>query len=94
MAVLTTKQYKSPFLLLLYKIYGDTLIRNEDGQDSPFQFVINRAKVMSEVTLTMEAWKSFGLLKLCELLEPFICGISSQALRREGSTTIENLKDK
>lgn len=38
-----------------YKIYGDTLIRNEDGQDSPFQFVINRAKVMSEVTLTMEA---------------------------------------
>lgn len=39
----------------VYKIYGDTLIRNEDGQDSPFQFVISRAKVMSEVTLTMEA---------------------------------------
>ena len=39
----------------VYKIYGYTLIRNEDGQDSPFQFVINRAKVMSEVTLTMEA---------------------------------------
>lgn len=38
-----------------YKIYGDTFIRNENGMDSPFQFVIGKAKVKSEVTLTLEA---------------------------------------
>ena len=27
-----------------YKIYGDTFIRNENGMDSPFQFVIGKAK--------------------------------------------------
>lgn len=52
-----------------YRVYGDTLVRNRNGKDSPYQFVINRAKVSSEVTFTMEARKSFGLLKLCELLE-------------------------
>lgn len=38
-----------------YKIVGDTFMRNTNGQDYPFQFVINKAKVLSEVTLTMEA---------------------------------------
>ena len=30
-------------------------MRNTNGKDYPFQFVINKAKVLSEVTLTMEA---------------------------------------
>lgn len=38
-----------------YKIVGDTFMRNTNGKDYPFQFVINKAKVLSEVTLTMEA---------------------------------------
>lgn len=38
-----------------YKIVGDTFIRNTNGKDYPFQFVINKAKVLSEVTLTLEA---------------------------------------
>lgn len=38
-----------------YKIVGDTFMRNTNGKDYPFQFVINKAKVLSEVTITMEA---------------------------------------
>ena len=38
-----------------YKIVGDTFMRNTNGKDYPFQFVIPKAKVLSEVTLTMEA---------------------------------------
>lgn len=39
-----------------YRIVGDTFMRSEkDGKDYPFQFVINKAKVMSEVTITLEA---------------------------------------
>ena len=38
-----------------YRIVGDTFIRNQDGKDEAFQFVINKAKVSSEVTLTLEA---------------------------------------
>ena len=39
-----------------YKIVGDTFIRSEaDGKDYPFQFIICKAKVMSEVTINMEA---------------------------------------
>lgn len=38
-----------------YKIVGDTFMRNTNGKDYPFQFVINKAKVMSEVSITMEA---------------------------------------
>lgn len=38
-----------------YRVYGDTVVRNRDGKDTPFQFVINRAKVGSETTFTMEA---------------------------------------
>lgn len=38
-----------------FKVVGDTLIRNKNGTDEPFQFVINKAKMLSEVTLTMQA---------------------------------------
>lgn len=48
---------------------GDALIRSEaTGKDEAFQFIINKAKMLSEVTLTMQA-KSLGLPKLRELLE-------------------------
>ena len=53
-----------------YKIVGDTFMRSEQtGKDEPFQFIIGKAKVQSEVTITLEARKSFGLFKSCELLE-------------------------
>ena len=39
-----------------YKIVGDTYARNRNtGKDENFQFVINRAKISSEETLTLEA---------------------------------------
>lgn len=39
-----------------YKVVGDTLIRSEKtGRDEPFQFVINKAKVQSNVTITLQA---------------------------------------
>lgn len=38
-----------------YRVVGDALIRNKDGKDEAFQFVINKAKMLSEVTLTMQA---------------------------------------
>lgn len=39
-----------------YKVVGDTLVRNKDtGKDEAFQFVMNKVKVNSEVTFTMEA---------------------------------------
>lgn len=39
-----------------YKIVGDTFMRSEKtGKDEPFQFIINKAKVNSEVTITLEA---------------------------------------
>ena len=38
-----------------YRVIGDALIRNKDGKDEAFQFVINKAKMLSEVTLTMQA---------------------------------------
>ena len=39
-----------------YKVVGDTFMRSaETGKDEPFQFVINKAKVTSEVTITLEA---------------------------------------
>lgn len=38
-----------------YKVIGDALIRNKDGKDEAFQFIINKAKMLSEVTLTMQA---------------------------------------
>lgn len=39
-----------------YKVVGDTFMRSEKtGSDEPFQFIINKAKVTSEVTLTLQA---------------------------------------
>jgi len=39
-----------------YKVVGDTFMRSEKtGKDEPFQFVINKAKVQSNVTITLEA---------------------------------------
>lgn len=38
-----------------YKVYGDTVVRNTNGADTAFQFVLPKAKVGSEVTFTMEA---------------------------------------
>lgn len=38
-----------------YMIVGETFIRNENGKDSPFQFVIGKAKVISNVTITLQA---------------------------------------
>ena len=39
-----------------YKIVGDTFMRSEKtGKDEPFQFIINKAKVQSNVTITLEA---------------------------------------
>ena len=39
-----------------YRVVGDALIRSEaTGKDEAFQFVINKAKMLSEVTLNMQA---------------------------------------
>lgn len=39
-----------------YKVVGDTYARNRDtGEDEYFQFIINRAKMSSEQTLTLQA---------------------------------------
>jgi hypothetical protein len=39
-----------------YRVVGDALIRSEKtGNDEAFQFVIGKAKMLSEVTLTMQA---------------------------------------
>lgn len=39
-----------------YRVIGDALIRSEQsGADEAFQFVINKAKLLSEITLTMQA---------------------------------------
>lgn len=39
-----------------YRIVGDTYMRSEKtGKDEPFQFVINKAKVQSNVTITLQA---------------------------------------
>ena len=39
-----------------YRVVGDTFMRSEGtGADEPFQFVINKAKVQSNVTITLQA---------------------------------------
>lgn len=39
-----------------YKVVGETFIRSQEtGKDEAFQFIINKAKVMSEVTITLQA---------------------------------------
>lgn len=38
-----------------YKVVGDTVVRSEDGIDRKMQFIIPKAKLQSNFTLTMEA---------------------------------------
>lgn len=38
-----------------YKVVGDTVVRGEDGVDRKMQFIIPKAKLQSNFTLTMEA---------------------------------------
>lgn len=38
-----------------YRVVGDTFIRDTNGKDVPFQFIIEKAKVQSNVTITLEA---------------------------------------
>ena len=38
-----------------YRVYGDTFMRNENGKDQAMQFVIGKAKVLSNTTITMQA---------------------------------------
>lgn len=38
----------------IYKVVGTSLVRDEDGMDHPFQFVIPRAKLQSGFTFTMD----------------------------------------
>ena len=39
-----------------YRVVGDTYMRSEKtGKDEPFQFIINKAKVQSNVTITLQA---------------------------------------
>ena len=39
-----------------YKVVGDTFMRSQEtGKDEPFQFIINKAKVQSNVTITLQA---------------------------------------
>lgn len=41
---------------MTYRVIGDTFIRSEKtGKDEAFQFQIGKAKVSSEVTITLEA---------------------------------------
>jgi len=39
----------------IYKVVGDTLVRGEDGIDRKMQFIIPKAKLQSNFTLTMDA---------------------------------------
>lgn len=38
-----------------YRVYGDTFMRNADGKDQAMQFIIGKAKVLSNTTITMQA---------------------------------------
>ena len=39
----------------VYRVYGDTFMRNADGKDHAMQFIIGKAKVLSNTTITMQA---------------------------------------
>lgn len=38
-----------------YRVYGDTFMRNGNGKDQAMQFIIGKAKVLSNTTITMQA---------------------------------------
>ena len=64
-----------------YKVVGDTFIRNRDGHDYSYQFVIPRAKIGSENTITMEAEG-----------EPTVFDMNLRVLRADDGSMIKFIK--
>ena len=64
-----------------YKIVGDTVVRNRNGKDTPFQFVIPKAKMGSEVTFTMEAEG-----------DPSVFDMNLRVLRDDDGTMVKLIK--
>lgn len=64
-----------------YKIVGDTVVRNRNGKDAPFQFVIPKAKMGSEVTFTMEAEG-----------DPSVFDMNLRVLRDDDGTMVKLIK--
>lgn len=64
-----------------YKIVGDTVVRNRNGKDSPFQFVIPKQKLGSEVTFTME-----------QEGDPSVFDMSLRVLRDDDGTMVKLIK--
>lgn len=50
----TVVTFSSDKFPAIYKVVGTSLVRDEDGEDHPFQFVIPRAKLQSGFTFTMD----------------------------------------
>lgn len=66
-----------------YTVVGTTYARNEsDGQDHIFTFVIGKAKVQSETTLTMEAEG-----------DPTVLGMTLKVLRCKDGTMMQLIRD-
>lgn len=66
-----------------YTVVGTTYARNEsDGKDHVFTFVIGKAKVQSETTLTMEAEG-----------DPTVLGMTLKVLRCKDGTMMQLLRD-
>ena len=53
----TVVTFSSDKFPAIYKVVGTSLVRDEDGEDHPFQFVIPRAKLQSGFTFTMDPEK-------------------------------------
>ena len=64
-----------------YKIIGETVVRNRNGKDTPFQFVIPKAKMGSEVTFTMEAEG-----------DPSVFDLNLRVLRDDDGTMVKLIK--
>ena len=66
-----------------YTVFGKTYARNEsDGKDHLFTFVIPKAKIQSETTLTMEAEG-----------DPSVIGMTLKVLRCKNGDMMELLRD-
>ena len=67
-----------------YSIVGTTYARNEsDGKDHVFKFVIPKAKIQSETTLTMEAEG-----------DPSVLGMTLKVLRCKNGDMVELIREK
>ncbi len=64
-----------------YMVVGDTVIRNKDGVDEGFQFIIPKAKFQSEVSFTMEAEG-----------DPSVFDINMTVLRADNGTMMSLVK--